>query len=61
MKSITLKVEGMHCGGCVERIRSALAQQPGVGMTDVSLDEHRAEVMFDPRATSEDQIVAAVR
>ena len=61
MKSVTLKVEGMRCNGCAEMIRSRVATQPGVQTTDVSFDEGRARVLYDPQTTDEDLLIDAVQ
>lgn len=60
MKSTTLNIEGMHCEGCARKISARLAQQPGVRAADVSFDDGRARVLYDPAATSEDALAALV-
>jgi len=57
MEQIDLRVTGMTCGACEQRIQKALARVEGVVQ---SVADHRAErvrVMFDPGQTSQ----AAVR
>lgn len=61
MKSVTLKVEGLRCTGCAERIRSRVAAQPGVKTTDVSFDQAQARVLYDPQATDEGQLVDVIQ
>lgn len=61
MKSVTLKIEGMHCGGCAETIKSLVEKQPGVQAVSVSFDESRARVLYDPSATHEDHLVAVIQ
>ncbi len=34
---VTLTIDGMHCGACVRRVRTALEKVPGVGVSDVSI------------------------
>lgn len=34
---ITLAIDGMHCGGCVKRVRAALEKVPGVAVTEVAI------------------------
>jgi copper chaperone len=60
MKSVTLKIEGMHCGGCAETIKSLVEKQPGVQAVSVSFDDGRARILFDPNAAREDQLVFIV-
>jgi copper chaperone len=61
MKSVTLKVEGMHCGGCAETIKSLVEKQPGVQAVSVSFDDSRARILYDPNATSEEQLVGVIQ
>ena len=61
MKSVTLKIEGMHCAGCAETIRSLVEKQPGVQAAAVSFDESRARVLYDPSATREDSLIAVIQ
>jgi copper chaperone CopZ len=61
MKSVSLKIEGMHCGGCAETITSLVKEQPGVHAVSVSFDQGRARVLYDPSALSEDQLVSVVQ
>lgn len=61
MKLLTMKVEGMRCESCAEKIRSRIAVQAGVQTADVSFDEGRACVLYDPQATNEDWLVETVQ
>jgi len=61
MKSLTMKVEGMRCASCAEMIRSRMTTQPGVQTAEVSFDEGRARVWFDPQAIDEELLVDAVQ
>jgi len=40
--SLTLAIDGMHCGACVRRVKTALEKVPGVHVGDVAIG--RAEV-----------------
>lgn len=59
MKTVKLSVDGMHCEGCVSRVKSALDEVPGVTDVEVSLDRNEAEVTADD-STSEESFVKAV-
>lgn len=59
MKTVKLSVDGMHCDGCVSRVRSALGEVSGVEKVDVSLDRNEAEVTAD-ESTSVDSFLQAV-
>ena len=61
MKSVTLKIEGMHCGGCAETVTSLVKKLPGVHAVSVSFDEGRARILYDPNATREEQLVSVVQ
>jgi len=43
-----MKVEGMDCEGCVKSVTRMLTGVAGVQKVDVSLEEGRARVTFDP-------------
>lgn len=40
----SLRIEGMHCAACVERVERALTEVAGVATASVDLDAGRAEV-----------------
>ena len=61
MKSVTLKVEGMRCNGCVETIRSLVSAQPGVHGAEVSLTDARARVLYDPKSIDEDRLIETIQ
>lgn len=61
MKSLTLKVEGLRCDGCAERVRTRVAAQPGVKSTEVSFEQAQARVLYDPQATDEDRLVGVIQ
>ena len=46
MKKI-LKVEGMMCEGCVNRIKNALENIKGVKIIEISLDEKNVHIDVD--------------
>ena len=52
METITLKVDGMTCGGCVASVTRVLKAAPGVADAVVKLDAKSATVTFDPAQTS---------
>ena len=57
---IGLFLDGLRCGGCVNRVERALAAAPGVTAASVSYTSHRALVLFDPARTSVDALVRTV-
>src|SRR5688500_73202 len=58
---VTIPVSGMTCGACSARVQHALEQEPGVAEAAVNLMLRNATVRFDPRATSPEALVGAIR
>ncbi|MBL8473743.1 MAG: heavy-metal-associated domain-containing protein [Rhodocyclaceae bacterium] len=63
MESTTLRIDGMHCAGCVNSLTRALQALPGVSKVQVSLADARADVAHDPArcdlAKLQDAVAAA--
>lgn len=57
---VVIGIEGMHCGGCASGVKAMLKRTPGVISAEVSYEEKRADVEFDPSATSREKLVEAV-
>lgn len=60
MEEVTIKVEGMSCGGCVRNVTGVLQALPGVESATVVLDRASATVRFDPARVSVEALRAAV-
>ncbi len=60
MKSVTFKIQGMHCDGCADTIKALVEREPGVTNATVSFDVGEARVLYDPATTSENRLVAVV-
>lgn len=60
METIQLNVQGMTCNGCVKSVTNVLQQIPGVSGVEVSLEQKRATVTFDPSQCNPAQFKAAV-
>ena len=58
--TVELSVSGMMCQGCVETVRSSIAQLQGVDSVNVSLDKSNAIVIFKPQLTDTLKIRKAV-
>lgn len=56
---ITLKIDGMTCGGCAAAVRRVLSAVPDVSAVSVDLDAGRATVQSS-RALDAARLVAAV-
>lgn len=48
MTTITLKIGGMSCMGCVNSVKRLLEPLPGVSRVDVDLANGSAEIDYDP-------------
>lgn len=61
MKTETLKVNGMSCGGCAINVAGALKAIDGVNDAHVSLENKQATVDYDESRTSSEQLKSAIR
>ena len=53
-----LKISGMSCDHCVSHVKSALETLEGVSQSDVSLENHEAEVTLSGEVVDADLIAA---
>lgn len=58
MQNLKLVIEGMHCGGCVNRVTLALKKAPGVEVRGVEVGS--AEVSFDEAQVRPEAIAEAI-
>jgi len=58
MAEFTLKIDGMHCGGCVRRVSQALTSTPGVAVDEVTVGA--ARLHSDNMPVAMDAAIAAV-
>ena len=47
MKEIKLKIDGMHCAGCSNRLEKILNNVDGVESAKVSLEEKSADIKYN--------------
>ena len=59
MKTITLNIEGMHCGGCVKSVTRVLTELDGVQSADVQL-EVKANITFDENRVNVAQLIEVI-
>ena len=59
MKTITLNIEGMHCGGCVKSVTRVLTELDGVQSADVQL-EGKANITFDENRVNLAQLIEVI-
>jgi len=55
---LTLSIEGMHCGGCVQRVKATLQGVKGVELGPVEVGS--AQMTFHPDQASAEEIAAAI-
>lgn len=60
MATLKLRVSGMTCGHCQEKVEKALRQTAGVYTAIVDLADGEAEVDFNDDVATTGQLVAAV-
>ena len=60
MTEITLPISGMHCGGCVNSVKSVLSALPGVDRVEVTLEPGQAVVSYDESRVDRAALVQAV-
>jgi copper chaperone len=60
MEKVTIKIEGMSCGGCVRNVTQTLEALVGVTGAEVSLDQACAIVQYDPVVIDERTMRQAV-
>jgi copper chaperone CopZ len=58
MRNLTLHIEGMSCGHCLNAVNRALAGLPGVEVDSVRIG--RAELRYDEHAIEPSRIAEAV-
>lgn len=59
MKTITLNIEGMHCGGCVKSVTQVLTELDGVQSANVQL-EGKANITFDENRVNVAQLIEVI-
>jgi Hg(II)-responsive transcriptional regulator len=60
MKSLGLKIQGMHCEGCAGTIEALLAREPGIKGASVSYAAGKGQILYDPAATDPARIAATI-
>lgn len=60
MKTVTIKIDGMHCEGCARTVTALVKAEPGVRTAAVSFRAGEAKILFDPAANSEDRLAARI-
>jgi len=60
VSAAAFRVEGMTCGGCAAAVEAALTELKGVHKANVSYEESRAAVEYDPSSVSPEEILRTI-
>ncbi|MDR0480658.1 MAG: heavy-metal-associated domain-containing protein [Gallionellaceae bacterium] len=60
METVQINIEGMTCNGCAGNVTKVLAHIPGVSSVEVSLEQKRAAVTYDPAQAGLPQFKTAI-
>lgn len=60
-EKIQLTIEGMSCDHCRQTVQKGLQELPGVTSVQVFLAEKRADIEFNPKKVSQEQLKEKVR
>ena len=58
---VVLTISGMYCQGCATGIQAMLERTDGVIRADVSYDDRRATIEYNPDRTTPAKIISTVR
>ena len=61
MKTYVIAIEGMHCAGCVDTVKTLLEMEAGVKAASVSLQDGAARVLVDPATAKPERLAAVVK
>ncbi len=60
MKSVEVRITGMHCEGCASTIQALLSHEPGIRSANVSFAKGVAFVVYEPAQTDAVRLAAAI-
>ena len=60
METLSLNIKGMSCGGCVKSVTGVLEKISGVSGVEVSLEQNRATISYDPAKAKPAQFKSAI-
>ena len=61
MKEIKLKIEGMHCAGCSNRLEKVLNNTDGIEKAEVNFEQKEATITYNESQTNIDKIKEAIQ
>lgn len=60
MKKVSLKIEGMHCEGCSNRLTRVLENLDGVISANVSLENKKADIEYNEDTLNIEEMKEAI-
>ena len=60
MREIKLKIEGMHCAGCSNRLEKILNNVDGIESAKVSLEEKSADIKYNEEEVELNKILQEI-
>ncbi len=60
-EDVTIKISGMSCNHCVQRIENALQQSRGVNTARVDLSAEKAYIEYDPSEINEENLLQVIK
>ena len=61
MNTIMLKIDGMSCDGCAERVTTLLEKEPGVREARVSFSAGEGQITYNPHTVEEKRILEVIK
>ena len=58
--TITVRINGMRCGECGHKVKTALRRNPGVGDLQFNYERRTVKIAYDPQQTCTDSIYACL-
>jgi copper chaperone CopZ len=59
--SVAYSVKGMTCSGCVTHVKGTMGKVEGIKQCEVSLENARADIKYDPAKTDPQKIEKALK
>lgn len=61
MKEIKLKIEGMHCKGCSNRLEKVLNNTNGIEKAEVNFEQKEATITYNESQTNIEKIKGTIQ
>ena len=60
-EKVTIKISGMSCNHCTQRVEKALQQVSGVNTARVELSEEKAYIDYDPSVINAETLLQVIK